>query len=64
MAVTYRTIGEVAEEKGVSRETIRRKVLSGELPAMQPAGPRGDWMIIKSGSPDPEDNEEAVSLTS
>ena len=35
----YLSIGEVALELGVSAETIRRKIASGELPATQLGGP-------------------------
>jgi excisionase family DNA binding protein len=38
----YLRIGEVAKELGVSPDTIRRKIASGELPATQLGGPGFD----------------------
>ena len=41
------TISQVAAELGLSRQTIRRSIASGDLPALR-ASPGGRWRVRES----------------
>lgn len=42
---TLLTVDEVADRLGVSRSTVRRKIRSGEIPALQLGGPRSPLRV-------------------
>lgn len=47
IAEEYLTSLEIANSLRVSRQTVRRWLKSGALPAFRPAGPRTGWRIAK-----------------